>query len=392
MNAVDVIVLLLCAAASWRGYRRGMLGQIFEFGGGFLGLIAGLALGPRIASGLIDSPGPQAAITSLITVFILLSLGQTIGFLLGHRFRSLAKRVNLGTLDQVLGAAFGMIVTLVSFWLVGSLLLQGPSRDVAQAMRKSSLLRTMNDTLPDPPDVLAALRHYLDTSGFPQVFVDLPPDAGRPVDLPSGRQARRAVNAAKESTVRIEAPACGGIQLGSGWIAAPNTVVTNAHVVAGAGEVDVVELDTVRSARVVVFDPNEDVAILHVAEGLTSPPLDVITEELQRGQPGATLGYPGGGGLTTHAAAIQALYEARGRDIYGRDEVTREVYEVRSKVRKGDSGGPFVLPSGKVGGVVFAASTTDPNVGYALTGSEVEDDIQTGSQRTQPVSTRGCTR
>ena len=391
MNIVDILVLVLCAAAAWRGYRRGLLGQLFEFGGGFIGLVGGLALGPRVASAVSDEAGAQAAITSLIVVFVCLSLGQTIGFLLGQRFVKIAHKVRLAKLDQVLGATFGIVITLVSFWLVGSVLARGPSREVARAMTRSNLLQAMNDTLPDPPDVLAYLRHYLDTSGFPQVFVDLPPDAGKPVKLPKDRVARRAVNAADQSTVRITAPACGGTQLGSGWIAAEETVVTNAHVVAGASDVSVDELAETHSASVVVFDPDQDLAVLHV-EGLTQPPLELHTEQLERGAPGATLGYPGGGELDPHPAAVQNVYDARGHDIYGREEVTREVYELRSPVRKGDSGGPFVLPTGEVAGVVFAASETDADVGFALTGAQVAEQREEGLGKTSPVSTQGCTR
>lgn len=389
MNIVDIIVLLLCAGAGWRGYRRGLVGQIFEFGGGFMGLVAGLTFGPRIASAFVEESAPQAAIASLVVVFVFLSLGQTIGFLLGHRFGRFAAKARLGKANQVLGSAFGISVTLVSFWLVGSVLAQGPSRDVARAMKESRVLSAVNDSLPDPPDVLAYIQRYLNTSGFPQVFVNLPPDAGEPVEVPSNRVARRALEAAGASTVRITAPACGGTQLGSGWIASEATVVTNAHVVAGADRVEVQEGSSVLSATVVLFDPDIDLAVLRV-EGLSERPLELATEEFERGQPGATLGYPGGGALDVHAAAIQAVYEARGRDIYGRDEVVREVYELRSPVRKGDSGGPFVLRNGSVAGVVFAASTSDGSVGYALTGAEVADQIATGSQRTKAVSTNGC--
>ena len=391
MNIVDFIVLLLCAAAAWRGYRRGLLGQLFEFGGGFLGLVGGLALGPKVASAVSDEAGAQAAITSLIVVFVCLSLGQTIGFLLGQRFVKIAHKVRLAKADQVLGGTFGIVITLVSFWLLGSLLSQGPSREVARAMTRSSVLQAMNDSLPDPPDVLAYLRHYLDTSGFPQVFVGVPPDAGKPVELPKSKVAQRAIRAAQGSTLRVTAPACGGVQLGSGWIAAEETVVTNAHVVAGADSVTVDELDETYDATVVVYDPSLDIAVLHV-EGLTQPPLDLETDELERGEPGATLGYPGGGELVVHRAAIQNTYPARGNDIYGRDEVTREVYELRSPVRKGDSGGPFVLPSGDVAGVVFAAFPNDPDVGLALTGAQVEERIEAGTGKTTAASTQGCTR
>jgi uncharacterized membrane protein required for colicin V production len=391
MNIVDAIIVLLCLAAAWRGYRRGMVGQLFEFGGGFIGLIAGMTFGPRIARAFIDQDGPQQAITSLIVVFVFLSLGQTIGFLLGHRFGALAEKARLGKLNQVLGSGFGIVITLVSFWLIGSVLAQGPSREVARAMQDSKLLAAVNGSLPDPPDLLAVLQKYLNTSGFPQVFVDLPPDAGRPVDIPSDRVAQQALRAAGASTVRITAPACGGSQLGSGWILDQDTVVTNAHVVAGASSVEVQETATVHPATVVLFDPNTDLALLHV-ENLTEPPLELSREDFERGQAGATLGYPGGGGLRVHPAAVQAVYDARGRDIYGQDEVTREVYEVRSPVRKGDSGGPFVLKDGTVAGVIFAASTTDHDVGYALTGTEVADELSEGADRTERVSTRGCTR
>jgi S1-C subfamily serine protease len=145
-------------------------------------------------------------------------------------------------------------------------------------------------------------------------------------------------------------------------------------------------------ATVVLFDAATDIAILRT-QGLGAPELSLDTTSYDRGRAGATLGYPGAeqGRLVTHRAAVQARYTATGRDIYGRDRVDREVYELRAPVRQGDSGGPFVLPNGNVAGVVFAASTTDGGVGYALTGSEVEDEVELGARSTAPVDTGGCT-
>ncbi len=96
--------------------------------------------------------------------------------------------------------------------------------------------------------------------------------------------------------------------------------------------------------------------------------------------------------MSVHRAAIQARYSASGRDIYGRSIVEREVYEIRAPVRQGDSGGPFVLPNGDVAGVIFAASTTDDDTGYALTGEEVSDEVDRGAGRRQAVRTGSCTR
>lgn len=393
MNLADVIVLILAASLAYRGWRRGLLGQVFELGGGFIGLVAGVALGPRIADAFTDQAGIGSVMLSLLIVFLCLSLGQALGYVVGHRSGSLAKRARLGGLDAGLGAAFGIVLTLLTYWLVGSLLAQSSIRPLARELQRSTLLRAMID-VSEPPDVLGSLRQYLATTDFPQVFAGLPPQIGPPVELPSGRIARRATRAAEASTVRILVPACGGTQLGSGWIAAESTVVTNAHVVAGGQNVTVEELASgAHAATVVSFDKNTDVAILHV-EGLTAPVLELERDTLERGTPGATLGYPGskGGRLEVLPAAVQGSFQARGRDIYGRAEVTRSVYELRAGVEQGDSGGPFVLPDGRVGGVIFAASTTDGNTGYALVGEEVADDVSRGAGRTGAVGTGSCTR
>ncbi len=369
-----------------------MLGQAFELGGGLVGLVAGVALGPALAARFTNRPGMEAALISLLVVFAALSIGHTIGYLIGARFGSLARRANLGVFDASLGAGFGVVVTVVAFWLIASFLIQGPSRPVARALRHSTVLGWANALLPKPPDVVAYLRQYLQTSGFPQVFVGFPRPVGPPVKLPSNAEIRGAVTAARDATVRVVVPACGGTQLGTGWVGAPSTVVTNAHVVAGGGDVTVIDAAGEHPGVVVLFDGKTDVAVVH-ADGLAGAPLDLHTSVVESGTPGATLGYPGsaGGTLQWHRAGVQGHFNALGRDIYGRSLVRRDVYELRTRVRQGDSGGPFVLPNGDVAGVVFAASTTNGDTGYALTGAEVAAELRRGSRRTDAVPTGSCT-
>lgn len=392
MNIVDLGVILFAGLAAWRGWRRGFIGQLFEFGGGFVGLIAGVALGSRIAAIFTEEAGPEAALISIATVFVMLSLGQAVGFVAGHRFSLIAQRARLGSFDLGMGTALSVVVTFVSFWLVGSLLIQGPSKGLAKALQKSETLAFMNDVMPPPPDVLAYIRQYLDTSGFPQVFSGLPRPVGPPVKLPSSAEANRAGRKAEPSMVRVVVPACGGTQLGSGWIAAQDTVVTNAHVVSGGDSVTLQDPEGDHPGTVVLFDPKTDIAIIH-AEGLDGPALDLEISEQERETVGAALGYPGNknGTLVILRAAVQDQYPATGKDIYGRSDATREVYELRAAVRQGDSGGPFVLSNGDVAGVIFAASTTDGDIGYALTAAEVEDEIEAGSTRTAAVGTGRCT-
>jgi len=392
VNLVDLGVIVISIFAAVRGWRRGLFGQALELGGGFIGLLVGLGLGPAVADAFTNEPGLSSALISIFFVLVTVTLGQTIGYIVGHRMHVSLQRIQLSGVNSGLGAGFGVAVWLVSFWLVGSLLVQGPSPGFARVLKRSSILRVTNRVLPEPPNVLAYLRQYLDTSGFPQVFAGIP-RLSDPVDLPNQRTANRAARAGQGSTVRIVLEACGGIQLGSGWIADPDSVVTNAHVVAGGTDATVQELNGGDlSGRVVLYDPDTDIAVLHVP-GLSGRPLTLDTAIKDRGTPGATLGYPGeqNGSLEAKPAAVQDSYNATGRDIYGRKLVTRQVYELRSGVRKGDSGGPFVLPDGRVAGVVFAASTTDGDTGYALTGAEVEDEVKRGSARSDPVGTGSCT-
>lgn len=393
MNLVDLVVIGVAVLAGYRGWRRGLLGQVFEIGGGFLGLVLGVALGPAIVQAFVERPGLQSALLSLLIVFVAVTVGQTLGFLAGHRFRRVARDLQLGGVDSGMGAGFGVLVWLVTFWLLGSMLVQGPSRSLARELRDSKILQATNEALPQPPDIFAYIRQYLGTSGFPQVFAGLPPGVGEPVDLPTQKEANQATRRAKDSTVRVVVEACGGVQLGSGWVADTATVVTNAHVVSGGDGVTIQQPQGGEVPGVVVlFDPETDVAVIH-AEGLSGDVLPLEPATQDRGTPGATLGYPGdrNGKLVAHRAAVQNSFQATGRDIYGRNTVTREVYELRSPVRQGDSGGPFVLPNGEVAGVVFAASTTDADTGYALTGAEVEDEVRRGAGRTSPTSTGHCT-
>ena len=388
------MVIIIALILAWRGWYRGALRQIFEYTGGFMGLLLGAYLGPRLVREYTDRAGVEAALLSLVVVFITLSIGQIIGYVIGARFGEMAKRARMGKVDSSVGAVIGAVAAFVAYWLVGSVLVLGPSRAVANELSDSTVLRIANN-VSRPPDLLRYLQQYLDTSGFPQVFVGIPPGDGEPVKPPSKKTARRAAAAAEDSTVRVVVPACGGTQLGSGWVAAEDTVVTNAHVVAGGDRVTVEQRETIDAGvtgTVVLFDDHLDLAVLRVP-GLSAEPLPLLTRQLDRGAPGATLGFPGSrqGQLVPKPAAVQAVFEARGRDIYGRDEVQREVYELQSPVRQGDSGGPFVTPAGEVAGVVFAASTTDGGTGYALTGAEVEDEVRAGAARTRAVSTGECT-
>jgi S1-C subfamily serine protease len=111
-----------------------------------------------------------------------------------------------------------------------------------------------------------------------------------------------------------------------------------------------------------------------------------------RGTVGAALGYPGGGSLTIVPAAVTGAYSATGRDIYDEAIVNRRVLELRAQIDRGDSGGPFVLRDGTVGGLIFAEARTDPDVGYALSPTAVATRVAPALGRTGHADTGECLR
>jgi S1-C subfamily serine protease len=215
-----------------------------------------------------------------------------------------------------------------------------------------------------------------------------------PVDRPSNAIAGEIAARAEASTVRVRADVCGAQASGSGAVIADGYVVTNAHVVAGArdGSIEVATVAGERAdARVVLFDPALDVALLWTP-GLGARPLRFASSDPDRGFLGAALGYPGGGSLTIVPAAVTGAYRATGRDIYDEARVDRDILELRARIDRGDSGGPFVLRDGTIGGLVFAEARSDPEVGYALTPTSVAIRIAPAIGRQDVVPTGTCLR
>jgi S1-C subfamily serine protease len=193
------------------------------------------------------------------------------------------------------------------------------------------------------------------------------------VDAPNAALANDAVvAAARPSIVKIRgvAPSCQKVLEGSGFVVAPNRVMSNAHVVAGSDSVTVEADGQTYDAAVVSYDPDEDISILDVPN-LPSAPLTFAESPAATGTDGIVMGYPGGGDFVATPARIRETIELNGPDIYRTTTVTREVYTIRGTVRQGNSGGPMISREGKVLGVVFGAAVDDADTGFVLTAKEV---------------------
>jgi S1-C subfamily serine protease len=387
VTALDLLLLAMLAVAAYSGYRRGFLMQLVTYAGLGVGLVVGMVLAPVVGRWAND-PAEQAGLV-LGTILVLGGLGNAIGWTVGRPLRAKAQETSLRRADAIGGSAMSATASLLVIWLLAQSLIAGPSPTLSREIKGSAVVRTLDAVLPPPPSLVREARRFLTSIGFPDVFAGLPPAPVGRVPGATAADVRAAVAAAGDSTVQVIGQACDRIQEGSGFVVASGYVVTNAHVVAGDVETHL-ELPERLPATVVAFDPDLDLAVLRV-EGLDAGSLDLVGEELGRGTTGAVLGFPGGGAFDAEPAAVRRPLTATGHDIYGKGAVTRDVYELQTLVRPGNSGGPFVLPNGHVAGVVFAASSTDDAVGYAIESADVAPIVEDAVGRTTAVSTGPCT-
>jgi S1-C subfamily serine protease len=388
VNVLDVLIALLVVAALVTGFRRGAALQLVTYSGLILGLIAGAILAPQVAE-LAQDPFAQATL-ALLALLVAAAVGDAIGWLVGRRVWAVARRSRLDPVDAGAGSVVAGIAALLTVWFLAFNLVQGPFQVVSKQIRGSAIVRGLDALLPRPPSLLAQVRTFFERFGFPEVFAGLPPAPAGPVRGPTQAEARQAFDTADQSTYKIVGLACDRIQEGSGFLVTGGHVVTNAHVVAGVAQPEVQHQDgSTFSATTILFNPDLDLAILRI-DGAAAQELDLAAETFGRGASGAVLGYPGGGSLRGDRAAVRRTMFAVGRDIYGQDIARRQVYELQAEVNPGNSGGPFITTNGVVAGVVFAASTTNDGVGYALTSDEVIPELQLALESDARTSTGPC--
>jgi S1-C subfamily serine protease len=386
-NWVDLLIVFLLIGAATRGATNGLLRQVFSLLGFIGGLIAGAALAPY-ASRLVTNAGTRQLII-IAVVFAGAALVGGLGEYIGQKLALTVAKVKGGPIDYTLGAVFGIISALIAIWLVAGVLVATPFQELNKGLIGSKIVRELDTYLPAAPPIVARLERLVDPNGFPRVFSGLEPAPQGPVSTASAAEVQSAVAVSRASTVKIQGVGCGGLITGSGFVAAPGLVITNAHVVAGIRAPVILDDNGRHAATTIVFDQDLDIAVLRASE-LAGEPLKLSTKEYPANTHTIVLGYPGGGDFTAGAGGIIDERLATGRNIYDAGLTDREIYELQTLVQPGNSGGPLVLPNGTVIGVVFARSQTNNNLGYALTMTEVQSRLDQAKQRSNEVNTGAC--
>lgn len=392
---LDILVVLVLLAYTVGGLRQGFVASFMGVCGFAIGGLLGTWVAPTMLGrfGWFEGAPIARGLFVVGVVFLIATVGQALLASLGRAIRPARAGSGARAVDAALGGLAALVMSALLLWFIGDVVRGTGPPVLSQAVSRSVLLRAIDRVVPgSAAEIISGVREYAAAEGFPRVFEGLSPEPILPVEPPSaGVVSGVVVDATTRSVVKVlGAASCNQILEGSGWVVAPNRVVTNAHVVAGVSRPNVQPggKGKVYPATVVAFDPNRDLAMLSVP-GLPSRALTPGTS-LGSGDEAVVAGFPEGGDLDLEPARVRSVLHPVGADIYGNPGVQREVYSLYTLVRSGNSGGPLLDAAGHVVGVVFGRSADDADTGYAITLEEAEPFIEAAAGRRAAVDTGAC--
>jgi S1-C subfamily serine protease len=392
VSLVDLVLIALALLFALSGFRRGLLVSATSIAGFVIGAVVGAQLSGPVAD-RIDGSSVTRVFAALVVVLAGALLGQILAGAAGRAIRTRVTWEPAKMVDSVAGAVVSAAAVLLVAWMVASPLASSPFPTVAGQVRQSALVQAADAVIPDSVRAIYdSLRSAIDRRGLPDVLDPLTPTQVRDVPPPDQALLSSPVVASVQgSVVKISgiAPSCSRQIDGSGFVYAPERVMTNAHVLAGVSDPVVLAEGDEYDATPVYVDELLDVAVLAVPD-LPQVPLRFTPEPAETGDDSIIMGYPGGGDLYVGPARVRERGEISGPDFRDTTRVEREVYALFGTVRAGNSGGPLFATDGSVLGVVFASAIDDPSTGYALTARQVAAAATTGSTAQAEVGTGPC--
>jgi S1-C subfamily serine protease len=392
VSFVDLALIALALVFALSGFRQGLIVSAASFIGFFGGAVLGAQLSGPLADDIADSSVTRVFV-ALVVVLAGALLGQLLAGVIGRAVRKRVTWEPAKIVDSVAGAVVSAIAVLLVAWMVATPLASSPFPGVAGQVRQSALVQAVDRAVPGQVRSLYdSLRTAIDRQGLPDVLDPLTPTQARDVPAPDAAlQDSPVVTQVQGSVVKIRgiAASCSRQIDGSGFVYAPERVMTNAHVLAGVTEPTVSAEGEAYDATAVYVDEETDIAVLAVP-GLPQVPLSFTPAPVDTGADAIVMGFPGGGDLYVGAARVRDRGEISGPDFRSTHTVQRDVYALFGQVRAGNSGGPLLATDGSVLGVVFASAIDDPDTGYALTAAQVSEAAATGIASSQEATTGAC--
>ena len=207
---------------------------------------------------------------------------------------------------------------------------------------------------------------------------DAPPAAGVPAPQPAAADPEAGAEmaggiaevaaAVSPSVVHIAVAGPGGQGSGSGVILrADGYVLTNAHVIDGAQQVQVTLPDgTVHDAEVVGADVPTDLGVVRIPDLEGELPVPQFASQTPRvGDPAVAIGSPFG----LEGSVTSGIISALNRSLPGRTTSLANMIQTDAAINPGNSGGALVNGAGQVIGIntaILSPSGSNDGIGFAI--------------------------
>lgn len=349
MNFIDFIIFILCIAfLSTR--RRLSSGYYFiAISTAFIGLLLGLWLASKLSG--TSGSDVHKGVLALIFIYGLSILFYFLGSMPGNRLRIRLIDSSFSKIDKYLAIPTKIIALAIFIVLQSQILPYVPILGLQFMAQGSTLLYATDKLTPDT--FIANLADNISPEQFKNLRLDY--DSISP-DLSTIKDAdnfKPALNEYAASVVKISGKDCVAIGMGSGFIAAPNMVVTNAHVVTGSSTIYISDIHGSYPATPILINKDYDISVLY-SKYITGKPIPLANKESTQGENVAAIGYPGGGNLSISSGKripdinmhFQNLKLPKGGAL-----------QFNASAMPGNSGGPIINEAGEVVAVVSGGSS-----------------------------------
>ena len=236
----DLAVIVVAFVAAMSGWRSGAVGSLMSFVGVVLGAVAGVLLAPHIVNQIAG-----ARTKLFITLFLILGLvvvGEIAGVVLGRAVRGAIRNPALRAVDSGIGVVLQVFAVLVAAWLLARRCGRRTSRP-GPGLRGSMICKEVDrgraQLAEERAEPVVGVAEHVRHADVWQPFGHTPIV---PVDAPDAnwRAAQWSLRCCRAWSRFVGWPtAARRCSRAAALSVAPNRVMSNAHVVAGANSITV---------------------------------------------------------------------------------------------------------------------------------------------------------
>ena len=169
MNVVDLVLVVAILVFAITGWRRGFLYGLLSLAGFLVGGAVGLWLAPKLVGSWDD--GVVKALTALVIVFFLATLGQVLVGMVGRRLHGAVTWKPAVVLNQSAGAVLSVMSLLLVAWFAANMFVHDNRTALARDVRQSQVLAFVDNVVPlNPTVVTGEIQGMFSGTGFPDVF------------------------------------------------------------------------------------------------------------------------------------------------------------------------------------------------------------------------------